>query len=127
MGSPDAIHPPSVAPSRPSNMGTAAVGALLRIAAANSGVMGGGVATHAGEATRPPYQPPYMAVAPSAASKSNIGIVTSQAITPCRIAGSARRPRVRGPAIQPPTTKAKTAPPMLKIIVKTRTLRHVVV
>jgi len=48
MGSPEAIQPPSVAPSRPSSMATAAASALLRIAAAISGVMGGGVATQAG-------------------------------------------------------------------------------
>jgi hypothetical protein len=115
-----------VAPSSPSSIATAAASALLRTAAAISGVMGGGVATQAGAATRPPYQPPYMAVAPSAASNSSIGIVTSQAITPCRMAGSARRiPGMRA-ATQPPTTKAKKAPPMLKIDVRIRTLRHVV-
>src|SRR5258705_6942410 len=127
MGSPEAIQPPSVAPSRPSNIATAAASALLRIAAAISGDIGGGVATQAGAATSPPYQPPYMPVAPSAASTSRIGIVTSHAIAPCSMAGSARRTPVMRAATQPPTTKAKNAPPMLKIDVRIRTFRQVVI
>src|SRR6185436_6800096 len=103
-----------------------AASAPLRTAAAISGVVGG-VAIHAGEATSPPYQPPHMAVAPNAPSNSIIGTVTSHAMTPCRIAGSARRVPIIVAATHPPTANAKNAPATLKIVVIRRTLRNVMV
>src|SRR6266403_1421672 len=121
MGSPEAIQPPITLPTRPSSRATTVASALLRTAAAISGVVGG-VAIQAGEATSPPYQPPHIAVAPTAASASIMGRVTSQATTPCRIAGSARRALTKRAATQPPTTNAKKAPPTLKMVVIRRTL-----
>src|SRR5580765_8171888 len=116
MGSPEAIQPPITLPTSPSSIAATVASAPLRTAAATSGVVGG-VAIQAGEATSPPYQPPHMAVAPTAARTSIMGTVTSQATTPCRIAVSARRAPTTRAATQPPTTNAKNAPATLKTVV----------
>src|SRR5207248_2536867 len=124
--SPEASQPPSTAPTRPSSSAVTVTSAVLRNARAASGSTGGTAVAHAGEPASPAYQPPQCPVAPSAARTSSIGTVNSQTTPPCSIAGSARRsPAIRA-ATQPPTTKAKNEPPMLKMVVMIRTFFQVV-
>src|SRR2546428_4991649 len=115
------------APTSPSSSAATVASALLRTAAASSGVDGGVVAQAGAPATRPAYQPPYMAVAPSVPRISIIGIVTSHATAPCSIAVSARRaPTVRA-APPPPAPHAKNAPGPLKInLLQPKFLEHIV-
>src|SRR2546428_5741084 len=114
------------APTSPSSSAATVASALLRTAAASSGVDGGVVAQAGAPATRPAYQPPYMAVAPSVPRISIIGIVTSHATAPCSIAVSARRAPALRAGTQPPATNAKNAPATLEIIVINRMVLNVI-